>query len=64
VVFGHVYASDISVFYTGDGVQKDGDGYIWIKGRIDDLINVSGHRLSCTDVIGCRESGCAGYRSK
>ncbi|KAF8733266.1 hypothetical protein AX14_003959 [Amanita brunnescens Koide BX004] len=37
-------------FYTGDGAQRDGDGYIWIKGRIDDVINVSGHRLSTAEI--------------
>ncbi|KAI9459202.1 hypothetical protein BJY52DRAFT_1267000 [Lactarius psammicola] len=38
------------VFYTGDGAARDGDGYIWIKGRVDDVINVSGHRLSTAEI--------------
>ncbi|KAJ8591283.1 acetyl-CoA synthetase-like protein [Rhizopogon salebrosus TDB-379] len=38
------------LFYTGDGATHDEHGYIWIKGRIDDVINVSGHRLSAAEV--------------
>ncbi|KAG1886527.1 hypothetical protein F4604DRAFT_1900295 [Suillus subluteus] len=38
------------VFYTGDGAARDEHGYIWIKGRIDDVINVSGHRLSTAEI--------------
>ncbi|KAH9028585.1 acetate--CoA ligase [Lactarius pseudohatsudake] len=38
------------VFYTGDGAARDADGYIWIKGRVDDVINVSGHRLSTAEI--------------
>ncbi|KAH8833725.1 hypothetical protein DL96DRAFT_1703377 [Flagelloscypha sp. PMI_526] len=37
-------------FYTGDGAARDEDGYIWIKGRVDDVINVSGHRLSTAEI--------------
>ncbi|KIJ29948.1 hypothetical protein M422DRAFT_235032 [Sphaerobolus stellatus SS14] len=37
-------------FYTGDGAARDHDGYIWIKGRVDDVINVSGHRLSTAEI--------------
>ncbi|KAG7096115.1 acetyl-CoA synthetase [Marasmius oreades] len=37
-------------FYTGDGAARDADGYIWIKGRVDDVINVSGHRLSTAEI--------------
>jgi acetyl-CoA synthetase len=37
-------------FYTGDGAARDEHGYIWIKGRIDDVINVSGHRLSTAEI--------------
>ncbi|VDL81870.1 unnamed protein product [Nippostrongylus brasiliensis] len=33
-------------FFTGDGARRDADGYLWITGRIDDLMNVSGHLLS------------------
>ncbi|WP_168565401.1 acetate--CoA ligase [Crateriforma spongiae] len=37
-------------YLTGDNARKDGDGYYWIMGRIDDVINVSGHRLSTIEV--------------
>ncbi|KDQ09202.1 hypothetical protein BOTBODRAFT_643258 [Botryobasidium botryosum FD-172 SS1] len=37
-------------FYTGDGATRDKDGYIWIGGRVDDVINVSGHRLSTAEI--------------
>ena len=33
-----------NVYFTGDGVRRDDDGYYWITGRVDDVINVSGHR--------------------
>jgi acetyl-CoA synthetase len=38
------------MYFTGDGARKDQDGYFWILGRIDDVINVSGHRLSTMEV--------------
>jgi acetyl-CoA synthetase len=31
-------------YFSGDGARRDKDGYIWITGRVDDVINVSGHR--------------------
>src|SRR3954451_7573429 len=34
------------MYFTGDGARKDQDGYFWIMGRVDDVLNVSGHRLS------------------
>lgn len=37
-------------YYTGDGASMDKDGYIWIRGRVDDVINVSGHRLSTSEI--------------
>jgi acetyl-CoA synthetase len=37
-------------FFFGDGAARDADGYLWIKGRVDDVINVSGHRLSTAEV--------------
>ena len=41
------YLSDYAGYYaTGDGGYKDGDGYLYIMGRVDDVINVAGHRLS------------------
>jgi acetyl-CoA synthetase len=38
------------MYFTGDGAHKDADGYFWIMGRIDDVINVAGHRLSTMEV--------------
>lgn len=37
-------------YFTGDGAARDKDGYIWIKGRVDDVLNVSGHRLSTAEI--------------
>jgi len=37
-------------YFTGDGAARDADGYIWIRGRVDDVINVSGHRLSTAEI--------------
>jgi len=37
-------------YFTGDGAKRDEDGYYWITGRIDDVINVSGHRLGTAEV--------------
>jgi len=39
-------------FFTGDGCKRDGDGYYWITGRVDDVINVSGHRIGTAEVEG------------
>ena len=38
------------VYLVGDGARRDEDGYFWITGRIDDVINVSGHRLSTAEI--------------
>ncbi|MFQ5458748.1 MAG: acetate--CoA ligase, partial [Myxococcota bacterium] len=45
------YWSDIpGVYFAGDGARRDKDGYFWVMGRIDDVINVAGHRLSTMEV--------------
>jgi acetyl-CoA synthetase len=45
------YWSEIpGVYFTGDGARRDEDGYFWIMGRIDDVINVSGHRIGTMEV--------------
>ncbi len=45
------YWTDIKgVYFTGDGARKDKDGYFWIMGRVDDVINVSGHRLGTAEI--------------
>ena len=37
-------------YFTGDGCRRDEDGYYWITGRVDDVINVSGHRLGTAEI--------------
>jgi acetyl-CoA synthetase len=45
------YWSEIEgVYFAGDGVRRDRDGYFWIMGRVDDVINVSGHRLGTMEI--------------
>jgi acetyl-CoA synthetase len=46
-------------YFTGDGAKKDKDGYYWLMGRIDDVINVSGHRIGTAEV----ESALVSHRS-
>jgi len=49
--FRKQYWTDIEgVYFTGDGARRDEDGYFWIMGRIDDVINVSGHRIGTMEV--------------
>ena len=38
------------LYFTGDGAGRDHDGYYWIRGRVDDVVNVSGHRLSTAEI--------------
>ena len=37
-------------FFTGDGCKRDEDGYYWITGRVDDVLNISGHRMGTAEV--------------
>jgi acetyl-CoA synthetase len=37
-------------YFSGDGCRRDGDGYYWLTGRVDDVINVSGHRIGTAEV--------------
>jgi acetyl-CoA synthetase len=49
--FQQQYWSQIpNIYFTGDGARRDKDGYFWVMGRVDDVINVSGHRLSTMEV--------------
>jgi acetyl-CoA synthetase len=49
--FVQTYFSTYKGFYfTGDGCRRDADGYYWITGRVDDVINVSGHRMGTAEV--------------
>jgi acetyl-CoA synthetase len=49
--FKETYFSQFpGLYFTGDGCRRDGDGYYWITGRVDDVLNVSGHRLGTAEV--------------
>ena len=49
--FVQTYWSDVpGMYFTGDGARRDPDGYFWIMGRIDDVVNVSGHRLGTAEI--------------
>jgi acetyl-CoA synthetase len=50
--FKEVYFSrwDETTYFVGDAAKRDGDGYFWVIGRVDDVVNVSGHRLSTAEV--------------
>ncbi|KAK7578250.1 hypothetical protein V9T40_010455 [Parthenolecanium corni] len=52
--FEETYFSRFPGYYcTGDGARRDADGYLWITGRIDDKLNVSGHLMSTAEVESC-----------
>jgi acetyl-CoA synthetase len=38
------------IYFTGDGAKRDADGYFWLLGRVDDVMNVAGHRISTMEV--------------
>lgn len=40
-------------YFTGDGARRDEDGYYWLTGRVDDVLNVSGHRLGTAEIESC-----------
>jgi acetyl-CoA synthetase len=49
--FKQQYWSEVpGAYFTGDGARRDKNGYFWIMGRVDDVINVSGHRLGTMEV--------------
>jgi acetyl-CoA synthetase len=49
--FVKTYFSEVAgSYFAGDGARKDPDGYFWVMGRVDDVINVAGHRLSTMEV--------------
>jgi len=51
--FRQIYFSRFPGYYlTGDGARRDEDGYYWITGRVDDVLNVSGHRIGTAEVEG------------
>jgi acetyl-CoA synthetase len=66
------YFSEISVggrpyYFAGDGARRDKDGYFWVMGRVDDVINVAGHRLGTAEIesalvghVSVAEAACVG----
>jgi len=44
------FSTYVGKYFTGDGCRRDADGYYWITGRVDDVINVSGHRMGTAEV--------------
>ena len=46
----HYFSRFENIYFTGDGAKWDEDGYFWIMGRVDDVINVSGHRLGTMEI--------------
>jgi acetyl-CoA synthetase len=55
--FQKTYFADYPGYYlTGDGARRDEDGYYWITGRVDDVINVSAHRLGTVEVESALEA--------
>ncbi|MEQ9333115.1 acetate--CoA ligase [Thalassobaculum sp.] len=48
--FQTYFATFRGLYFTGDGCRRDADGYYWITGRVDDVINVSGHRMGTAEV--------------
>ena len=62
------FATYKNMYFTGDGCRRDADGYYWITGRVDDVINVSGHRMGTAEVESAlvahpkvAEAACVGY---
>ena len=41
------------MYFTGDGARRDADGYYWLTGRVDDVLNISGHRLGTAEIESC-----------
>lgn len=48
--FNTYFSTYPGLYFTGDGCKRDGDGYYWITGRVDDVLNVSGHRLGTAEI--------------
>ena len=53
-----------NVYFTGDGARKDEDGYFWVVGRIDDVLNVAGHRIGTAEIESALEIGRASCRER
>ena len=48
--FNTYYSTYKGYYFTGDGARRDEDGYFWITGRVDDVLNVSGHRMGTAEI--------------
>ncbi len=48
--FGDIKVGGRPVYFTGDGARFDEDGYLWVMGRVDDVLNVAGHRIGTAEV--------------
>jgi acetyl-CoA synthetase len=48
--FSEIRIDDRPVYFAGDGARRDPDGYFWVMGRVDDVINVAGHRLGTMEI--------------
>jgi acetyl-CoA synthetase len=48
--YEQTYFSFPGFYFSGDGCRRDGDGYYWLTGRVDDVLNVSGHRLGTSEI--------------
>jgi acetyl-CoA synthetase len=48
--FSEIFHDGKPLYFAGDGARRDGDGYFWVMGRIDDVLNVAGHRLGTMEI--------------
>jgi acetyl-CoA synthetase len=56
--FSEIFSNGKPLYFAGDGARRDDDGYFWVMGRIDDVLNVAGHRLGTMEI----ESALVGHR--
>jgi acetyl-CoA synthetase len=56
--FSEVFSNGKPLYFAGDGARRDDDGYFWVMGRIDDVLNVAGHRLGTMEI----ESALVGHK--
>ena len=47
------FSTYAGLYFTGDGAKRDADGYYWLTGRVDDVLNISGHRLGTAEIESC-----------
>jgi acetyl-CoA synthetase len=56
--FSEIFVDGKPLYFAGDGARRDDDGYFWVMGRIDDVLNVAGHRLGTMEI----ESALVGHK--